>query len=272
MLMIIIDAREQALIGELTKTGQPFAVCNMHLGDISIKEGDEVKVLLERKTYSDLAASLKDKRYREQLNRFRSSNVPMKGYIIEGCFPVGAIGGIPVSTIDSMLLGLIFRDSLIVLHSRNTAHTAELILKLHGKLTEYREDAESEKDVKDSLVGLSNVKKDNMTPEICYLSQLAQLPQISTVSAKAIASIFPNMPSLITFIQTNNNALVEISNIKVTDRRLGKSIAAGMIKYLMNDPILITPSPNLSSPSSPSAPSMPSLPKVKVVIKPKITS
>lgn len=232
--MIIIDTREQGLIEELKITGQPFAICNLPLGDISIKEDDGVKVLLERKTYSDLVASLKDKRYREQLNRFRASPVPIKGYIIEGGFPVGSIGGIPVSTIDSMILGLIFRDSLIVLHSRNTAHTATLILKLQNKLPEYIAEGLENKDVRDSLIGLSNVKKDNMTPEICYLSQLAQFPQISTVSAKAIAEIFPSMPDLITFIQTNPNALTTISNIKVSDRRLGKSIASGIINYLFD--------------------------------------
>lgn len=254
--MIIVDAREQALIAELTNTGKPFAICNLPLGDISIKEDDEVTVLLERKTYSDLAASLKDKRYREQLNRFRASAVHMKGYILEGSLPIGAIGGIPVSTIDSMILGLIFRDGLIVLYSRNTNHTAELILKLQAKLIEYREDILEGKDIRDSLIGLSNVKKENMTPEICYLSQLAQLPQISTVSAKALAERFPNMPSLISFIQNDRNALYELSNIKVSDRRLGKSIASGIIKYLMFE----NSSPELKES------------KIKISIKPKVQS
>jgi ERCC4-type nuclease len=179
----------------------------------------------------------------------------MKGYIIEGGLPFGSVNGIPVSTIDSMLLGLIFRDSLIVVNSRNTAHTAELILKLQSKLPEYL--SQDEKDVRDSLIGLSNIKKDNMTPEVCYLSQLAQLPQISTVSAKAIATLFPTMPALITFIQNNKNAISELSNIKVSDRRLGKSIATGIVTYLMG------------SNTCESIAQLPEKNKIKISLKPK---
>lgn len=100
-MRIIIDERETALYERCLVLSQSFPTIQvskevLHLGDIllkpSIKDGvadDTTLLLIERKSFSDLLASIKDGRYEEQSYRLQhSSGLPWHSivYLLEGMF------------------------------------------------------------------------------------------------------------------------------------------------------------------------------------------
>ena len=91
-MFIEIDYREKALIQILNEKQIAFKTTNLLIGDIHIttkKDDDENTspvLIIERKSLSDLAASIIDKRYSEQSYRLSISEVPNHNiiYLIEG--------------------------------------------------------------------------------------------------------------------------------------------------------------------------------------------
>ena len=71
--IIKIDNREKKLIDILDNSDNKLSYVkeNLDLGDIQIisQETNDILVLIERKTLSDLSSSIKDGRYKEQKNR-----------------------------------------------------------------------------------------------------------------------------------------------------------------------------------------------------------
>ena len=79
-MKIIIDNRERELVKLLKafsdNNGFNFVieVEKLDLGDIIIKDdNDNTKLIIERKTISDLAASIRDGRYKEQSYRLNGN-------------------------------------------------------------------------------------------------------------------------------------------------------------------------------------------------------
>ncbi len=235
-MTLTVDNRERLIIEESVKRKVPHRVAVLDIGDYHITDPDDKIIgIWERKTYADLAASVTDKRYQEQKLRLMSSPVPCKGYILEGQCPKGTFHGLQPGTVDSIRIGLQCRDGFKVLTSDGIVHTVTILEKLMKKLPEYQYQDHFVGNYQQILVdsAVSTVKKENLTPETCYLAQLAQIPQISYHSAKAIYSRFPNMTLLLAEINTNRDvAIAVISDIKVTDRRLGRSVAANVCDYL----------------------------------------
>lgn len=97
-MKIIIDVRERDLYNECihvlnTSLNYPHITLvqeQLTLGDIIITNNNESHdVVIERKTFSDLMASIKDNRYKEQSHRLiHSSGVPLHSifYLLEGGF------------------------------------------------------------------------------------------------------------------------------------------------------------------------------------------
>ena len=84
---------------------------------------------------------------------------------------------------------------------------------------------------------ISSVKKENFTPEMCYISQLCQLPQVSYNTAKSIQSRYQTMSSIVQALVSNRSeTITTVSNLKVKDRRIGQSIAQRLCDYLVPVP------------------------------------
>ena len=69
---LLIDNRETK-IKEHFKNKDYVTIENLELGDIIFKYNNEIVLIIERKTLSDLAASIKDGRYNEQKKRLLSN-------------------------------------------------------------------------------------------------------------------------------------------------------------------------------------------------------
>ena len=84
-MSIIITPGETKLIEAFKDQNYNVIIENLLVGDIHIRKDDKTVYILERKAGSDLDASIKDGRYKEQKSRLFETGIPRKNiiYIIE---------------------------------------------------------------------------------------------------------------------------------------------------------------------------------------------
>ena len=85
---VAVDSRESKLIQKLQQSypNFTFSVETLPVGDIALRVADQTVFLLERKTWSDLEASIIDKRFHEQGHRLAESGIRY-AYVLEGPQP-----------------------------------------------------------------------------------------------------------------------------------------------------------------------------------------
>lgn len=239
LMKLLVDSHEHHIVDELNKRNISHTVLTLDVGDFHITEDNgNVIAIWERKTYSDLASSISDNRYKEQKYRLLEEHAQYKGYIIEGACPQGKFRNLQPGAVDSIRLGLICRDNLKLIGSSGISHTVTILQKMLKKFPEYRDmdsvdlvDRHQQALVQSTI---SSIKKDNFNPETCYLAQLCQLPQVSYSTASSIKDRFSNMSELTNAITTNRtDTLHVISELKVSGRRIGNSVATKVCNYLV---------------------------------------
>lgn len=276
-MFIKIDTREQELftkcqqIIEFVPKFKDIKIISqtLPLGDIIINDGINDCVIIERKTLTDLAASIKDGRYDEQSYRLNGLSHHNHNiiYLIEG--DVNRFNAfkerIDKQTLYSAMFSINYFKGFSVMRSTNLDETAmiacNMVYKLVGGLksgktafyktvdnslnnqnnntndkdnNETKEDKEKEVTEKDYCSVIKKVKKENITPDNIGEIMLCQIPGISSASALAILSQFKTLPNLIKSIQTDETCL---NNICTTDpngkfRKISKTAIATIIKFL----------------------------------------
>jgi len=268
-MKIIIDERETALydkcysIIQENVTSIQLSKQVLNLGDILIKTDEDKDVLLiERKSLSDLIASIKDGRYEEQSYRLlHSSGYPSHSiiYIIEGMFSQ-LRSLIEKKTILSAITSLNFFKGFSVFRTCSLQETAENIVWMaekidrdfgKGKIPYYlnrtidnnienngENVVESSQPIPNNYCSVvKKVKKDNVTPENIGEIILCQIPGISSVTAIAVMKHFSSFIHLITELQNNPNCLENIvieNNGKV--RKINKTSIQNIQNYLLKNP------------------------------------
>lgn len=212
---IELDSREGKLMKLLADKYQRETLV---VGDVQFTYANQTLLTLERKTIKDLESSLKDGRYREQKQRLMKSSALKTGYIIEGNSRIDF-----KSCLDSICIGLQYRDQQLVFRTSSLEHTADLILKLKSKLEQYLKDNPELFNQPLTQIGGSEYQptvnkcpRENITPEICYRMALAGVPSVSYKFADEIAKIYPNFKSLM------GASVTDLAKVKVSEkRRLG---------------------------------------------------
>ena len=275
-MIIKIDTREQDLFSkcESTISAVPkFADIKLisqtlPLGDIIINDGTNDCIIIERKTLSDLAASIKDGRYEEQsyrLNGLQHHNHNII-YLIEGdMYRFNTFKErIDKQTLYSAMFSINYFKGFSVMRSNNLEETAMIACNMAyklvgglkaGKVGFYSNTIQPKSDVnssddqnnnaddtipteKDYCSVIKKVKKDNITADNIGEIMLCQIPGVSSASALAILSQFKTLPNLIKSIQDDENCL---NNVCTTDsngksRKISKTAIATIIKFL-NPPL-----------------------------------
>jgi len=206
---IIVDFREAKLLAALEALGScsgPIGRSNLELGDVVVQNGD-VKLVFERKSFADLAASLKDGRYKEQKVRLLAHTEPRKiTYLIEGMpnatglKPDQTYHGLSSNTITSMLIHTMFRDGIHVVFTKDEVESAKWIALIAKKLAAHPEKfggGEASAVAYVMSVKAKSCKKENIDMKTCYILQLCQIPSISQKIASHIADRFASMDALI---------------------------------------------------------------------------
>ena len=237
------------------------------LGDIIINDGLKDLVIIERKSLSDLAASIKDGRYEEQ--SYRLNGLPHHNhniiYLIEGDFNKfnSFKDRIDKLTLYSSLTSINYFKGFSVWRSLSIDETALMVCNMaykinkeieKGKMPFYSNflttvttvpvttlatdtantDTTAVTTDKDYCAVVKKVKKDNITGENIGEIMLCQIPGISSASALAILFKFKTLPALIKAIDADETCLNSISTTDANgkSRKISKTAIATIIKFL----------------------------------------
>ena len=272
-MIIKIDTRESELFAKCTSTIEAIPKFKdiklisetLPLGDIIVNDGQNDCIIIERKTLSDLAASIKDGRYEEQsyrLNGLQHHNHNII-YLIEGdMYRFNTFKErIDKQTLYSAMFSINYFKGFSVMRSNNLDETAmiacNMAYKLVGGLKAGKhgfysnsitsnncDDTSSDEQnnnatdnipsEKDYCSVIKKVKKENITPDNIGEIMLCQIPGVSSASALAILSQFKTLPNLIKSLQEDQNCL---NNVFTTDsngknRKISKTAIATIVKFL----------------------------------------
>ena len=276
-MKIKIDNREQELLKHIRELiiniplfkDLEVQIENLPLGDIIISNNVEDKLIIERKSINDLAASIKDGRYEEQSYRLNGLNHPNHNiiYLIEG--DINRVNRFKDNkmeklTLYSSIFSLNYYKGFSVIRSFSIDESAIFICNSANKLRKgesenkeaYYQNNQNNTSIlktilseeneqtneeltcadKDYVSVVKKIKKDNITPDNIGEIMLCQIPGISSVTSVAIMSKFKTLPNLITQIQENENCLKDISytNSKNQVRKINKTCLVNLVKFLVN--------------------------------------
>ena len=254
-MFIKIDTRENDLIATMNllfkEHNHDIIRENLPIGDLILLNTDEKeKIIFERKSLYDLAASIKDGRYNEQ--SFRLNNYEIHNhniiYIIEGDFEKynPTKGRLDKKTLYSALITLNYFKGFSVMRTKNLNETCELIINFSDKLEkESKREHYYENDkmkapnvlVKDEnyCEVMKKHKKNNITPENIGEIMLSNIPGVSSKSAISIMKEFKSIKNLISLLQDDNNIL---NNIKIicdtgVPRKISKTCIQNIKTFLI---------------------------------------
>ena len=211
---------------------------NLNLGDFIVNN----TIIVERKTWSDLGASINDGRYREQGTRLQKLIEENPGkkvfYFIEGNshFYVPR-GHVTIEALHSALFSLQYEKGFNVLQTNSVGHTAEMLLKISEKQHKSKKNNVNEMSggnnesceipLLQTTKKNSQINKDNIGPLM-----LSCIPGISHLNAQSILSHFNN--DIYEFLFEVNHDISCLDNIKVNNRKLSKAIIENIKKLLIN--------------------------------------
>jgi ERCC4-type nuclease len=277
-MILKIDTRERELlkICENLLVAVPafkdlkIVVEPLPLGDIIINNGQIDNIIVERKSLSDLASSIKDGRYDEQ--SYRLNGLPHHNhnivYLIEGDLTKfnSFKERIDKQTLYSAMFSINYYKGFSLMRSTNMDETAFIVCNMAYKIGKDpnkqpyfsqllakaedtnttlgvidNPDSESgllaqqiQPQSKDYCSVIKKVKKDNITEENIGEIMLCQIPGISSVTALTIMDKFKTLPNLIKCIQDDPECLNGISAIcsNGKSRKINQTSIATIVKYL----------------------------------------
>ena len=249
--MLIIDNREGKLI-ELIKSKPtdtlkiPYELKSLQIGDIVISSPThpDKTLIIERKCMTDMIASIKDGRYKEQKVRLLaevSNNQNTKiCYLIEGNmqdlrFPNEK------TVFYGSIVSSIFRDEIPLIRTGNLNETLDIIIRIHERMSKditdffkpiinlstnvdniINQDIIQQSDISENVIdniiitntatnntylnSIKKCKKDNLTPQIWNQLSLTNIPGVSTNIAQKITEVYPSIRKLfVAYDNCNDN-------------------------------------------------------------------
>jgi len=242
------------------------------IGDILIRTDEDKDVMLvERKSFADLMASIKDGRYEEQSYRLTySSGFPSHNivYLLEGMF--SQLKSLTEKKIVySAITSLNYFKGFSVMRTATVRESAELLVWMtnkidrdfvKGKIPAYLinmalpnsvvteetsenivieenppEKTQNEVSAPNYCTVVKKVKKDNITPENIGEIILCQIPGISSVTAMAIMKKFTSFPHFLDEMKKSTEVLENLvceNNGK--SRKISKACVENIKRFLLH--------------------------------------
>lgn len=207
MLELFIDNRESKLLSLLDGIIE-FQVMQLDIGDVQIMYNKQIVVVIERKSLSDLAQSIKDGRYKEQKARLTSfaqdpSHIyaPSLVYLFEGFLsfssdPMKKTNGIINSAFTSVFINSVFRDKFQIVNTKTIEETAAFISLLWKNLQKSpdayfvkHQNCDISREVYTGFL-LQSRKKSNIDHGNCLLMQISCIPGVNSKVAQQIIQHF----------------------------------------------------------------------------------
>ena len=240
-MKISLDIRERALIEEIehdSTFSHTIVKEQLDLGDILIYDDDDnLKLIIERKTPSDLMSSIKDGRYSEQSYRLNGHPVHNHNivYLIEGNFNSHKDS----SVILSAMVSIFYHKGFSIWQSSNMKMTKQLIEKFASKIGKELGKKESyyasENNKEPDYVScIKSTKKENITVDNIHEIMLCQIPNVSAIIAKVIINKYETIFKLKSHMEEDMTCLSNIKYITSTDkeRKISSLAISNIVKYL----------------------------------------
>lgn len=194
-MRVLVDSRESALLQNL---GEECTKAYLPLGDILFRgdEEDDNTLMVERKTWCDLWASIQDGRYREQRSRIQESGASAL-YLIEGSCTT-----LPEDAVDTCrrtLLRLQLAYKIPVVYTSSTQETVEWVRWFVKKNMEvYRRTCDPEEQRIESIQQRLDTKKsDIQNPKTMLLTFFRSISGVSYAVAKTAAEPYASLTDLL---------------------------------------------------------------------------
>ena len=200
---LIIDSRENKILEQLEANPQLVSSYKykkeyLDLGDFVISDGIGHTLFFERKTWADLAGSLKDGRYREQRSRLLEQRDSSAAETIKVCYIIEGLYGEEYKSEKHAVTRLQFVYNIPVIFSQSLMNTIEILKdflekeKLDAFFTEGRDP------LLDQIEARSNGKKKNYDNARLFFAQcLATIKGVSGPMALAITEKWSTLHDLI---------------------------------------------------------------------------
>jgi crossover junction endonuclease MUS81 len=246
--IIKIDNREKDLINLLKEKGYDTEQENLDIGDIQFVDINtkQIVIVIERKTYADLSASIKDGRYKEQKERMIHS-IPIlvrKIMLIEGEKTNFSDFTLHEKTFHSVILNTMLRDNIHIHLTNNLESTLDFIENIIFQIPKYYDDVRDEviSGLKKECINEYNCsakKKENVHQDIAFRNMLAVIPGISTKMASVYVEKYKNMENFINTLklESNNdgNKIIKIlGEEKYGERKIGEKIGEKIYNFLFD--------------------------------------
>ena len=248
-MQLLIDLREPKplvqniiALNETCKNKVIIIQKNLDIGDYVFYDevSEQPLLIIERKSLSDLEASIKDGRYKEQ--SFRLNEAPTHNhniiYLLEGAIVNYREVGFR-STLYSTLFSLNYYKGFSVINTLNQTETATMLVAFASKINRenkpgfYGDKALTSNSTIDDcyIETIKTSKKAHINRENIFQLMLMQIPGISNVSALALANEFKNMETLLQSLKDENS---NFENIKLASgRKLNKNIIGSLKNFLI---------------------------------------
>jgi ERCC4-type nuclease len=248
-MKIILDIRENALFDKMILLNPSIEKQQLSLGDALLQTDDgNTIIMVERKSISDLLASIKDGRYEEQSHRLmHSTTIPRHNifYLLEG--NIQFLTPNEKKIIFSAMTSLSIFKGFSVVRTMNLQETADILISMSEKIgremekgktpfsIESREQTNVE--IKPYCEVVKTVKKDNITSENIGELLLCQIPGISSISAQVIIKKFDgSFSKMCQEIATNPSPIDLFKDIVLEKdgktRKISKTCGENIVRYL----------------------------------------
>ena len=191
-MRVLVDMRETKLYQYLVDMIDDVEIVSesLDIGDVQIVVDDpKIRLIFERKTEKDLAASIKDGRYREQkLRMLHTAPKHHCTYIIENPDHWES-HACPPSSYTGAILNTMYRDGMHIVVVPNTQSTAQWIAKVVEKCKEHPDKFVAPSTAEHEYLEMRKVKtkrQDNIDVRTCFQLQICQVPGISQKLASSI--------------------------------------------------------------------------------------
>lgn len=246
---LVIDCREAALWAALNARPDADALrlksASLDLGDMWVvgaaagaAEASQAvpTFVIERKAFADLAASIKDGRYREQKRRMLA-HYPAHTitYVIEGAGSAwlrsGTTHGMPHAVYQGAIFHTMYRDGIHVVFTRDLNETAEWLACFARKVFDAPDKFVPGVPASPASALVPTVARRKMAsidPAVCFRLQLCQIPTISNKIATEIARAYPCWEALWGALQplAPDQRLAALMKLPMVGRKKAEAVVA----------------------------------------------
>ena len=235
-MRIKIDSREGELYMLCTQIATKFQsiqleTVQLSLGDIIICDDDgSERLIIERKTLNDLAASIKDGRYEEQGYRLQECDVDNHSifYLIEGRFDTyqPSKWRVDRKVLLSSFVSLTCSKGFSLYRSDSILESAEWIVAYAEKLGRIETKSCNSYANVSSRAKKAHITNDNILPIM-----LSQIPGVSVGIAEAIVTKYPTLQLLLSAPKEDIYGII-IPTKTGKQRRISKPACDNLCQYL----------------------------------------